>query len=353
MMKKIFIDFHFYGTGNIGDDLMLDGFLQALSTDNEINCLSVGDIKSQKLRFPRVNFESYSLQKRIEYFELSDLIIGVGDTPFQVSCGKWMLNHMNTAVDISGNKHKIYLIAVGAEKEVLKQKAIVKKIIDSCANITTRDSVSADILRTLSNDKIFDGSDLANISLKLLSERIHEQDMRSVDYAICYADESPRFWDLYQIKKFALRENKKKKITFFANDIRDYKNFETGIFNTLFNKNLLKKENNIDLYKPNYTTGSLKELIEHFKNYKTVISSRYHVILTASWMGCKVVALGRRSSKIKSLAKELNIPFVSKPFTQKKIENAIIQATVVERNTLLKNEKIARNSCSYFQEAIE
>ena len=58
-MQKAFLNFHFYGAGNIGDDLMLDGFFTVSRESKKIEEYTnfiPRDSESQKNRFPEISF---------------------------------------------------------------------------------------------------------------------------------------------------------------------------------------------------------------------------------------------------------------------------------------------------------
>ena len=69
------------------------------------------------------------------------------------------------------------------------------------------------------------------------------------------------------------------------------------------------RKREIGFHAPDYDAANAHEMIEHFEDYSIVISSRYHALLTAAWAGARVAALAR-SSKLRFLAEELDVPLV-------------------------------------------
>src|SRR5271157_1377573 len=93
--------FRFWGAGNIGDDLMLRGFLTGLERfgvqyEGRLSSLCAHDIVSQRLRFPGIRWldSKSSGQWRAELAKAA-MLIGTGDTPFQVTSGNGSLNHLS------------------------------------------------------------------------------------------------------------------------------------------------------------------------------------------------------------------------------------------------------------------
>jgi hypothetical protein len=62
---RIHIGHHFFGAGNIGDDLMIAGFLDALNScqrDFTLSCAIPFDTGSQGIRFPEVNWLAFTAE---------------------------------------------------------------------------------------------------------------------------------------------------------------------------------------------------------------------------------------------------------------------------------------------------
>src|SRR4051812_39380881 len=90
---RLHIGHHFFGSGNIGDDLMLAGFLEGVPPGVRMTCASQTAAK-QRARFPQVEWLPYDSASRAAAIEACDAWVGVGDTPFQVVVGTWFLDHL-------------------------------------------------------------------------------------------------------------------------------------------------------------------------------------------------------------------------------------------------------------------
>ncbi|MBK8551382.1 MAG: polysaccharide pyruvyl transferase family protein [Ignavibacteria bacterium] len=354
-MIKIFLSFDFYGAGNIGDDLMLDGFLKALkNNDYEFYCLVPRNSLHQQMRFPVINF--FEFKERTDAAKQCSVWAGVGDTPVQVKSGDWFLQKLFKDNELIGErKIKYYFIGVGAEREAVSQKDKFAKVLGRVDHFWTRDSKSTEILVNdlkIQSDKVTTSSDLANISLSETFRPVIKKNRFKYDIGICYYDENAEEENLTAIKLFLKKIKKRNKKILFSNDVSRKGLYEYNLYKKMFTR-LERIYNNIRIYQPDYFNSSkINELVSHYTECETVMSSRYHAILTAAWAGCRVIAL-ERSSKVSALAEELCISEVKKPFTVEKLMEAFNGAKMVSPeilNTLLKS---AYGSISNFEELIK
>ena len=78
---------------------MLEGFLASLAKSGKqaeiLGCIPY-DIESQRLRFPRIHWvSSAGAEHRERQLREADVWLGLGDTPFQLASGPWMLDHLD------------------------------------------------------------------------------------------------------------------------------------------------------------------------------------------------------------------------------------------------------------------
>lgn len=336
--------FDFYGSGNIGDDLMVSGFQQALLILHsgilpKVYAKSKWNLESQKLRFPDINWlpSSQSFNSNTVNIPETECWAGVGDTPFQLTCGNWFLDFLlSERGKISHFKHKV-LVGVGCETEIQDKQKEFSLIADVFDRISVRDEHSYHILVDLlkvSSQKVFIGSDLANISLPIILGEPNIQS-RQFKLGLILAGDTFSKKDIQEVAEFlAQQENT---TAFIAGETRKLKNSELDIFANLTKFPWSKLRSKIVLKVPNYSQGSLYDLVQPVCACETVISSRYHGLLAAAWAGCKVAAIGR-SSKVSALAKELNIPYCSLPITRNKLDSLLKEASKVS-NTILMTQK--------------
>ena len=354
-MKKVFLSFDFYGAGNIGDDLMLEGFLDCF-TDSDIgfHCCVPRNFLHQQYRFQKVKFADE--KKRFEISKECKIWIGVGDTPVQVKSGDWFINKLESDLEkINRTNPEYYFAGIGAEKEAAERKDTFVKILFNVNHIWTRDKATSDILINdfeISPEKISTSSDLANISLSRIFRDSEDYKSRRYDLGFCYYDEKSEGEDLKNTGSF-LKKFRKGKILLFGNEVNKKGNFEYALYEKMFggiNKYLYR---NVKIYTPDYFAEvNTEELVRHYSECKTVMTSRYHALLTAAWAGCRVVSM-ERSSKVTALSEELGIKEIKKPFTPEKLKQGFEEAKVVDRNILLQMFRNASNSISELKKLID
>lgn len=337
-MKKIFLSFDFYGAGNIGDDLMLKGFLEGMgNSDFEYYCYIPRSNEHQKNRFPEINFIAKDDRERIS--RECSIWIGAGDTPIQVKSGDWFINKLQEdSACKRKNNFKYYFIGIGAEKEAVIKKRIFKEILKDVDYFWSRDKMTTDVLvdsLEVDKEKVTTSSDLANIFLRNHNHESEKTDFKH-EAGICYYDENTEEENLKEIKKFVKKNFKKNEVLFFGNEASIKGNYETAIFRKMYGKSNRIFNRGINYYSPDYLNEKrLENLISHYNDCRIVMTTRYHALLTAAWKGCRVVSL-ERSSKVTSLSKELGVEEVTKPYTQAKLLSAFLNAKAVDRNLLEK-----------------
>ena len=348
---KSLIGFDFYGAGNIGDDLMLAGFLDrfAPAGEQKLCCfLAPERLSSQRKRFDLVEWHSPSANERASVMPQFRHWIGVGGTPFQATSGPWLLNQALADVD-SAPSQKRWMMGVGCESEVLRQKELAGRLARSINHIWTRDAESCRILvEELGADarKVSIGGDLAHIALRMAFPLEVVSRPAEGTVGIVYYEDVQNPWNTMSLRKFHDRHKATRKITFIANDVRSY-GFERTLYRKMFGRLRGVFSAQPEFFEPDYASPVISGLVDHFRRYDTVMASRYHALLSAAWAGCRVVAFDR-SSKIRCLAGELGIPLIKSPFKAQVLDQGLEEAKVVPRSLLEKKSVAAAQSVSEF-----
>lgn len=336
-MIRLFLSFDFYGAGNIGDDLMLGGFLNEMKSEEaEFYCSIPRDEKSQKLRFPEIKFISGEDRNKTAIH--CDHWIGVGDTPVQVKSGNWFLDHLLRDSELrKKNKKEYYFIGVGAESESVTEKEKYKAVLNEIDHIWTRDKATTEILTSLlgvSSENVTTSSDLANISLNNIFSPEERTRKKKYDTGVCYYDENAEKHNLDALKIFLKNlRRKNKKVFMFGNEVRSRGGYEFNLYMSMFNR-LERAIGGIKYFQPDYQNAeNISALVSHYRDCEVIMSSRYHSLLTAAWAGCRIVAL-ERSSKVSALAESLGIEEVKKPFKAENLMTAYTESKTADKNIL-------------------
>jgi polysaccharide pyruvyl transferase WcaK-like protein len=335
MMRRALNVFNFWGAGNMGDDLMLAGFLQALdqlgvSYKGRLSSLCSHNVASQTIRFPKVNWiDSSTSQGWRVALAHTELVVGLGDTPFQLTSGDWSLKHLEEVCKCIPAGAETVFINIGAEQECLSRAKEFAAILHYVSRCSTRDSFSHSVLRKVSgnsNTQLSVGGDLANISHESISRKMSSNGKYKLGIIVGYDTLSTA--DLSAIKEAINATGGP--VAFITGDCRDGPGFEFELFNSWTKPFLSPLRRKLQLRRPDYALCTLLELVQPVAECEVVLSSRLHGLLAAAWLGCRVAALGR-SSKVVALAKECNIPCIEPPFDSERIREVIKNASVVDR----------------------
>lgn len=347
--------FDFYGAGNVGDDLMIQGFLDALEDTRQLHLscsLPKTRVLSQRRRFQRINWYSSSSTERFENFSSNSFWIGVGGTPFQASYGPWLLNRIKSDFDTIPHAKK-YMLGVGCEKEVSREKQLAKEIADQLELIWTRDEASRDVLVNMLRvdpSKVRLGSDLANISLATIFSTKNMGLSADRTIGIAYFSRKDRCEDRQAFRRFTDSLPGSIIPVFIANDVRE-KGQEWETFKAIFGPWRRITRRRPEFIVPDYMAPAVGDLVRHFKRFDAVMANRYHALLTAAWAGCRLAALGR-SSKIRFLASELDIPLIESPYTVESLRKGYADAKSVPRGVLESKFAAAQRSVMEFCQAL-
>lgn len=353
----IFLGFNFYGAGNIGDDLMVAGFLEGLLKPDRYAlkcCLAQDRVASQKRRFPSIHWRSATTEVRNAEIQRAHLWLGIGGTPFQAAGGKWLLKSILRDYEANPNVPK-WMFGIGCEAEVLQERELAQAVVQQTQRIWTRDAASRSVLvDELGADpaSVVVAGDLAHIALnRVFPDSPGQHGTAGRVGLVVYGDRSAPL-NMTAIRQFANWLRADHEVVFLANDVRTTRSMERGLYERAFGgfRGLFCWKPG--WYAPEYHSADIPGLVGHFASFETVMSSRYHALVAAAWAGCRVVAISR-SSKIAFLADELGIPVVSKDFDEHALRAGLTQAQPVNRSKLLAFERAARGALSDLESAME
>jgi hypothetical protein len=338
MPRQSLIAFDFWGAGNMGDDLMMAGFLEGLDhcgvrPKGLLWSLSAFDIASQRKRFPGIEWFSSKDRASLDRLLAStELLLGVGDTPFQITCGDWFLRHLEHVFRNKRAGTEAIFINVGAEEEVLPRAGEFAAILRQLSRCSTRDAFSHSVLHRLDAERstlLLPGGDLAHISLERLSGTIAVE--RKFPLGVVLGIDTLSGNDLDAIRGYLGTAHAP--VAFITGDLRDGPGFESHLFKTWTGRWFSRLRRQLTLRHRDYRSCSLEELVLPLAECETILSSRLHGILAAAWLGCRVAAIGR-SSKVVAFAEQLGVPCAKPPLTEDALKDLVPEAVVVPRRLL-------------------
>ncbi len=340
---RVHIGHHFYGAGNFGDDIMLAGFLTALS-DKEVKihltCCTPFDIESQRQRFPEVEWLSYTPEARQSAIKASHAWLGLGDTPFQSDCGPWFVQHLAEEAAWC-RKHAVpmWFLGVGVNNQEVFDLPETQFLLSRVEGIWTRDASSANsISQHFPKPRIAVGADLANIYLR--RQCVNRDKVSKSGVGLCLHFEDPRKFNLPTLET-AILKLPDASVAWLIQEVREFDFSEKRLLK-LFSEVLRQR---LEMREPNYSTASIEELFKVWGDCDIVVSSRYHAALIQAWRGSRVAIIAR-NDKLRGLAEQIGCQPIENLAHPDALGRAIAAATRADSMLLNSLADLAESSVS-------
>jgi Polysaccharide pyruvyl transferase len=304
------LGFDFYGHGNAGDDMMLAGFLEVWPGSRPLFC-KVSELQRSilKLRFPEVRWIVED-EREPDY----DLWLGVGDTPLQVLSGFFFLEYLEIELEKASRKGaKIVMVGIGAESDAAREKSRFTELLAKVHLISTRDVATQELLVNsfgVEPGKIVCGEDLAHIYLQGVMADAPAFDDRPLELAVNYYTERMSRWESFSVLRWLGRQQSAARtVAYLSNESRlmpgmEARHYAEVAWYTCWGGH----RDAVAILSPNRWALRLDGMVSHFATIQTVLSSRYHCLVSAAWSGCRIFGLGR-SSKIETLCRGMDVGY--------------------------------------------
>jgi hypothetical protein len=205
--------------------------------------------------------------------------------------------------------------------------------------ISTRDDSTFELLNSWRNgDKepeLIRSADLANVTLPLLCAAHPPLETRPREIALILGADTLKPSDVRGAVDWVA--SKDRCTAWITCEVRNMRGCEYRIYleNWFRFGNIVTRwwKPRVHLMRPRYHTCSMEELVKPFSECRTVLSSRYHGVLSAAWSGCRVAGIAR-SSKVKWLCEQLDIPVLHPPVTPEGLDELEGRARVANRARL-------------------
>ena len=336
----------FFGAGNFGDDLMLEGFLGALVRSGmrpEIVGCTPHDIASQRRRFPAIEWLSAADgQQREERLREADMWLGLGGTPFQLECGPWSLDHLDRERELCGRLGKPMLfLGVGCESPDAVRDPRGRRVIQAAQRIWTRDARSADVIGSIAVAGIVaEGADLAHIALGVAARPAPEPAVLGLLLGL----ERPGIVDTTAVEQEIARRSPAR-IRWLVQETRSFPCTERWNLAGLSER----AQGSVQLMPMEYATDTIDVFLANFGAPETVVSSRYHGALIAAWHGCRLGVIAR-TEKLHGIITDLDVPYVHRVNQPGELEALTREAVPVEHASLEVLRERANDMCDAFVE---
>jgi len=340
-IPHIHIGHHFFGAGNVGDDLMVAGFLQAIRDAGvrfRLTCSIPHNLSSQRYRFPEVEWLDYTPANRQRCITECDIWLGLGDSPFQTDIGMWLVGHIVQELYLCrALKKPMYFLGVGANNGDAFTNPHVRTIIDYASHIWTRDDQTAEYISTTSSTaSVTGGTDLANIYIS----RHDFSTVESGTVAFLLHFENENLFDVNALIK-VIDSTGSYEHRWLLQEVRPIPGSESKTLDLL----PADYRKQMDVRIPNYDNGSTDELFGCWGAPEILITSRYHGALIGAALGSRVIAI-RRNDKIKGLAKQLDLMELESFRDPDAILDAISNSSSLAPNRISSLAKISQSNCA-------
>jgi polysaccharide pyruvyl transferase WcaK-like protein len=341
----IHIGHHFFGAGNLGDDLMVAGFLRAVEQfmpGVRLTCCCAHDLESQRLRFPAVEWLAYERALRERCIEECDVWLGLGDSPFQTEVGAWLLDHLVEDLAICRRYSRpAFFLGVGVNDARALSMPQTQAIVKATRHIWARDRNSAAALANLCGwQRVSAGADLAHIYLRQYPFG------EIADGALAFAlnFENPEAFSEQALRE-VLDATPDWRHVWLAQEVRRLPGAEMQIFDSL----PPAYQGRLDLRVPNYAQASCEALLAAWGSPAVIVTSRYHGALAGAWMGSRVLAVAR-NAKVGGAVSQLGLSTVSSFAAAGPVLEGIQSSGRAARTTLNALADLADLCCrSFFQ----
>ncbi len=339
----IHIGHHFFGAGNIGDDLMLAGALRAFSNVDakiKFTCSCPFDLDSQRLRFPEINWCGYDPGTRARCVSECDVWLGLGDTPFQTDSGLWFLQHLSQEMSLCKAFNKpVYFLGVGVNNPEAIAHPVTQMLISCAKRIWTRDEYSAKLLsRAAYAEKICTGADLGFIFADEL--KFAAPVPNSIGYVLNF--ESIQMFDAHSLCEFINNTSDLSHLWLYQ-EVRTLPGSEGMLYSKL-PENCKSK---LKAFCPDYKNCSLEDLFASWGTPEIMFTSRYHGAILGATMGARVVAV-QRNAKLVGISEDLGINLIKDFRNSSNISNGLNIAEQVPRSEITKRALRATECCTEF-----
>lgn len=336
-MKIIHIGHHFFGSGNLGDDLMLAGFLEGIkSLDLTLSCCIPHPIDCIAKRFPTIRWKTYTQKNRSDSIEQCDLWLGLGGSPFQSNVSDWFITHLESEYNFCKLYRKpMAFIGIGSQDPGSFTHPILKKVVESASAIWTRDKLTYDSLnQNFPIAKCYLASDLAHIYLKVHRLSPIKSQQLSVAFNFDYQE-----WPNLSRNISALAELRPSEQLWLVQESRPLPGSEQWLYDLL--PQISKKSWKV--HKLDNPELPLIKTISSWPSSEWLLSSRFHTTLVSAWAGTKTVVLNT-NAKLLSAALEFGYEALSLESTPEKIIEAFDRAKPPSKQSMYAKASLAQQS---------
>lgn len=300
MAFTLHIGFDFWGAGNLGDDLMLAGFLRFIEQhriDCRVTALCAHDIAAMRRRFPGICWHGADLQSRTQALHEADAWLGLGGGVFQVEVGPWILDQMLVAATAAKTRGiPAHLVGVGVNNAAAitaSQSSEIHRLVD---RLWLRDSRCLELALAggFSAEKTILGADTAHI---YCADAPRSAEGRREGALVIHAEEEM----IARADLDAVIAGSRWSLNWVCQEYRELRDTEARIHGLL----PVDVRSRLPLVRPTYHGASVETLRDVVATWNVVLSCRFHTCLAAAWAGARL-AVYERNQKLEAVRADLS-----------------------------------------------
>ena len=306
-MNKILVT-GFFGVNNLGDDIMLDSFMENIHDKSSVSLLQLykGGKVETEISVKNLSMIPYGKSKIIDVFHsrLFDGLFWIGGTCMTDSAGDGAVRYMES---FKAKGKKAGYIGIGInEIHNQERKKAYKRILDCADIVTLRDEKSYNIAREFSNNpKIFLTEDLVYLSESIIAPKLEKTKSR-----LLIAWRSLKGYYSEKTENYAIDQ-------LVETLIRHKSDYDEIVVSSLgnnvdidINKRIYEKLYSVFSNVEYINENDYRKRIDMILSATTVITGRLHGVFIAEWNNINTVAIGydtKVMSFLKSVGREADL----------------------------------------------
>ena len=355
-MKTLHIGHHFYGSGNLGDDFVLAGFLAALAgrmggngagpaaLPAALTCCVPCPTGPLARRFPEVDWRPYGAAARRACIENCDAWLGLGGSPWQAAVSPWFSDHLASERRWCGAAGKpMYFLGVGGQDRAGRADPELRAAAEGAEAIWTRDKATAAALAgTGAAGRVRAAADLAHLFFE-----VHRPPPAAAGRLTAVLNFDYAGWPAMGAALAALGRLPARERVWLAQEARALPGAERDLFQGLPERD----RSRWDLRSADDSDPVLARVLARWPSGEWLLTSRYHATLAGAWAGSRAVVV-TTNDKLQSAADEFGYPSLGPAADPGGLDALLRSAAQPDESTLRSHAAAAHRACNEFFEAV-
>jgi polysaccharide pyruvyl transferase WcaK-like protein/nitrite reductase/ring-hydroxylating ferredoxin subunit len=337
----------FFGAGNIGDDLVLAGFLEGIGElkPDKITCATSFDIEAQRRRFPQIEWSIHDRSTRERLIAGCDAWIGLGGPVLQETDDHWLLKDQLDQLEECRRQSKpAFFFCCSVDHRADMQRPDIRFLLAQASWIWTRDALSTRALTGAGFDRVTTAADLSHLVLR----KLQQAPMRPDTTGFVCNFERPADYSIDSISNLiAASARAAASVGWLVQETRTLPGSELDIYRRLPDR----AKAQVELRRPDYQAASVAGLVDSWGHPARFLSTRYHGAIIGAWSGSRVVVF-ERQQKLRGLAETLGFTCFTTMPDPDNLARAFALAKPVQRAVLESTVRQAEHACGSLLDAV-